>query len=524
MVKRCDTNAPMILWICAALCLHYGAGRMAEWLQSLQIDREALRQVAEKARVCARNDDQVLEIAMADPLLSLSPSSLQPPSRPTPQEPKLLPLQEPSPPKEPEEIPPVVVPPSASPPPSDNRIAIRQHAKEGQSDHPTARFLANKANYVKEETVARQTALDQDDPSSSPGLSHAMLSPHQGDGDRTKIAQSEETQGDPHSNADQPREGEKAAVHAHAPSVPTRGNSSAALSPQDSDWPPPAFTHSPSDPSLSKGNDELQHSARDGWVLSLERPSEAQQRASSFRSNGGNVRFEAKPRLGLGHRGPAGEVNFNLTHEGVFAVLGEEKIHALQARDRQRRKSEHQGKWARVGIERWRNAIENYVSFVKAGNQTALNAAASPFATYLNTIHLQIHPIFADGFLASLQQLPKGHPMNDLKLFTRLEIVLNQSGNILKMGVVRTSGVLAFDLAALEAVQEAVPFVAAPESILSFDGNVYLHWEFHRDEVYACSTMHARPFLLKGNSKSPSVVPDGNHADESLLRHSWSIR
>ena len=27
---------------------------------------------------------------------------------------------------------------------------------------------------------------------------------------------------------------------------------------------------------------------------------------------------------------------------------------------------------------------------------------------------------------------------------------------------------------------------------------MYLHWEFHRDEVYACSTQNARPIMLKG--------------------------
>jgi hypothetical protein len=39
---------------------------------------------------------------------------------------------------------------------------------------------------------------------------------------------------------------------------------------------------------------------------------------------------------------------------------------------------------------------------------------------------------------------------------------------------------------------------------VSPDGNVYLHWEFHRDEVYACSTMNARPFLLNTPKKEPS--------------------
>jgi hypothetical protein len=71
------------------------------------------------------------------------------------------------------------------------------------------------------------------------------------------------------------------------------------------------------------------------------------------------------------------------------------------------------------------------------------------------------------------------------------------------MGVVKTSGITAFDIAALDSVQRAQPFGPAPGAIVSPDGNVYLHWEFHRDEVFACSTMHARPFMLNTPGKPP---------------------
>jgi TonB family protein len=116
-------------------------------------------------------------------------------------------------------------------------------------------------------------------------------------------------------------------------------------------------------------------------------------------------------------------------------------------------------------------------------------------------MHNRIHPIFADSFLDSLDGLPANHPMNDQHLVTRLEIVLARDGRLKKMGIVRTSGITAFDIAALDAVDRAQPFGPAPTAIVSPDGNVYLHWEFHRDEVYACSTMGARPFIL--NTPAP---------------------
>jgi TonB family protein len=128
-------------------------------------------------------------------------------------------------------------------------------------------------------------------------------------------------------------------------------------------------------------------------------------------------------------------------------------------------------------------------------------------------MHNRIHPIFADSFLGSLDGLPANHPMNDQHLVTRLEIILTKDGHLKKMGIVRTSGITAFDIAALDAVDRAQPFGPVPGAIISPDGNVYLHWEFHRDEVFACSTMGARPFILntppKGEDPALPTVPPG---------------
>jgi TonB family protein len=164
-------------------------------------------------------------------------------------------------------------------------------------------------------------------------------------------------------------------------------------------------------------------------------------------------------------------------------------------RDEQRRGGHHE-QWSPSEGTAWHDALENYVSSVRLGNQTALNTAAVPFASYLNAMHNRIHPIFADSFLGSLDSLPKQHPMNDPKVMTRIEIVVSKGGNLVKMGIIKASGITAFDIAALESVNRAQPFGPAPDSIASADGNVYVHWEFHRDEVFACSTMNVRPFLL----------------------------
>jgi hypothetical protein len=219
----------------------------------------------------------------------------------------------------------------------------------------------------------------------------------------------------------------------------------------------------------------------------------------------------AQPSLGmLGLNGTTtpGGINLNLTQQNVVAVVGEDNLRREREADGERRRSAHRGSWKASSFERWRPSIENYVASVKPGNQTALNTAAVPFASYLNAIHNRIHPLFADEFLSSLDELPQEHPMNQPKLVARLEIVLSRDdGRVVKMGIVRTSGVTAFDIAALDSVQRGSPYGKAPGAIVSPDGNVYFHWEFWRDPIYACSTMHARPFLLDVPPASPAPGP-----------------
>jgi TonB family protein len=215
--------------------------------------------------------------------------------------------------------------------------------------------------------------------------------------------------------------------------------------------------------------------------------------------------------FGLGAQAAPGKINLNMNQATVVASIGQDQLRKERVADGERRKSEHRGSFQASNFERWRSAIENYVSTVKPGNQTSLNAARVPFATYLTTIHNRIHPIFADSFLDSISGLPSTHPLANPKLVTHLEIVVGpKDGQIVKMGVVRASGVTAFDIAALDSVKRASPFGPAPNAIVSSDGNVYLHWEFHRDEVFACSTMNARPFMLNLPPQAPPVEPPAN--------------
>jgi TonB family protein len=150
-------------------------------------------------------------------------------------------------------------------------------------------------------------------------------------------------------------------------------------------------------------------------------------------------------------------------------------------------------------VERWQSELWGYVPRITPSNQRPLGRErAIRWAAYLKEMHQRIHPLFADSFVESLRGLPPSDPMNDVHLTTRLEVVLTRDGHIQQMGVVRPSGQTQFDIAALDSVDRAQPFGPAPDAIVSsdFDGFVFLQWEFHRDEVYACSTLGARPSVL----------------------------
>src|SRR6185436_6890592 len=106
-------------------------------------------------------------------------------------------------------------------------------------------------------------------------------------------------------------------------------------------------------------------------------------------------------------------------------AVGKEGIAQARAADGASKLSAHRGSFETNKFQRYKSAIENYEPSVKLGNQTSLNAAKVPFATYINAIHNRLHPIFAEEFLASLDNLPRSHDLNK-DLVTHIEIVLSK--------------------------------------------------------------------------------------------------
>jgi TonB family protein len=219
---------------------------------------------------------------------------------------------------------------------------------------------------------------------------------------------------------------------------------------------------------------------------------------------GGNGRAgepSAAEILGVRGRGPAGTLRALMPrYDNFVAVYGREEIQR-QRQEAAERRSQARGStsddWAVT-----RAALENFTVNVRVGNQTALRAAASPFAAYIVAMHNRIHRTFADGFIAGLASAPANSPLNDRELYTTLEIIMERDGSLHRINIVRGSGTLPFDVGAMNSVRRAAPFGAAPESILSGDGRVYVRWGFYRSERQ-CGPFNVEPFILPNPGGTP---------------------
>lgn len=390
------------------------------------------------------------------------------------------------------------------------RIAVRQHVEDkNQQDNPDAKFLGEHANRVKEETQAKITSTDQNDPKPTPGSSqHQKPGAEPGNADETRVASATGDQDEGSSlpadrplNESQPEPADRRAAQNQA-----QPQSPAEAPAKPSNRAPtqrPGQSAQSADPGARQSPDLIAGQDGSYSMGGPAQPRPKRKRLPPVRATSPSDLFG----LGQGATTASG-INLNLSHSDAVAVVGQQQLQADRRMDQLRRRSKRAGSWRTAGIERYRSAIENYVPSVKPGNTTALNTAASPFATYLNEIHNRIHPIFADDFLGSLSRLPASDPMNRPELKAEVEIVVSKTdGSLVRRGLTKSSGILQFDVSALASVDRAAPFGPPPAAIVSPDGNVYLHWEFYRNPDYACSTYFAHPFILKSAPAPMSPKP-----------------
>lgn len=184
------------------------------------------------------------------------------------------------------------------------------------------------------------------------------------------------------------------------------------------------------------------------------------------------------------------------TYQEVFEERDAERAEEIaDARASQRRRllSGWQGDSAKL-----RASLQNFVPHVQVGNHTQVNAASAAHATMIARMHRRyIHPQWAEGFVRRIESdHPIWHPLNNLELMARLELVIDgESGEVVDVVRLESSGNEFFDGQAIIVAWNITSVAPVPDEVISHDGRVYIHWEFARGPRL-CGTFGARIFKL----------------------------
>ncbi len=546
-----EVQIPIFLWVSAALVAHLVAGGGAEGVKQVQehldADRASIRSLVQGVRQ-GIGGSETTEVDLLDdskpPEPKVEPPTEDKSASETADDDKAneaVPEKK-APPKEadrkrPEPPPPEIKVPEMTPPPPPPEVKKEEPKKEEpkkeeekveaiqipvdplkaiavKNSDPNkianneANRIANVANKVEDEHQDRLRSLDQNDKKPTPGTNASGPSDTIGDSTRDKSGQAEAKAGDPKRAPGEAAEKSESGSH-EAPKPPSPATVARSSAQGGAGVHPVAPTPASKGADGGAGPATPESVATNSGNWSID-PAHPGGNGTSSKPGKKSKHKDFVPgvvgRTGLFAQGDSGGP-INLGWQGFEQAVGPAKLQKEREAVGVAIRAEHAGRYDTNKFERWRPAIENYDPSVKLGDETALNAAEVPFADYLVGIHNRLHPIFGDEFLGSGGADAEG--LSDMTLVTHVEVVLDKSeGKIVRLGVVKRSGSTIFDAVALEALDRASPFGKAPDAIVSPDGNVYLHWEFHRDPFDACSTRNARPILMKHPPKlKPNVPP-----------------
>ncbi len=141
-------------------------------------------------------------------------------------------------------------------------------------------------------------------------------------------------------------------------------------------------------------------------------------------------------------------------------------------------------------------ALHTRKGWVQPGNQEPLGNRQKLFRNYLWVVHEKMHVFFADGFLDSLSMFAPDDPINDISLHAVAEFEILAGGQVNEVRVVKSSGNMMFDAAAVDALYRAGPHRPPPKPLLSWNNRLYLRWGFYRNQR-KCGVFNAEPYILR---------------------------
>jgi protein TonB len=142
---------------------------------------------------------------------------------------------------------------------------------------------------------------------------------------------------------------------------------------------------------------------------------------------------------------------------------------AEQAENRDRR-------WADTGG----NLPQDYVKGLKESERTALNTREFVFYSYFQRIRARLDQAWVPILRQRLIKLYfNGRQLaSDMEHTTKVKVVLNGQGEIIRVEVLSESGTHDLDEAAVSAFNEAGPFPNPPHGIAGLNGLIEIPWEF----------------------------------------------
>jgi TonB family protein len=398
------------------------------------------------------------------PLEPLPPDDLAPPKPPKPErkkpdrkltqedKKKPKPAEKQPPPKQEEVVVPPL-PPMPPPPPPEHKahekiVELDDEDKKVEPP-PDAKYLAQHNSKTDVETRARDTNLEKSQKGEAQESSPSKREDQQVGGEKEKIAELQD---------------QKSELGRKAPDVTPHVNPETASPAPKDEQPEKKSLLSLRDPAprqheLTPETADLSlPKAADGDVMQQNRAVRGD-KSDAARQSGKKVKLALSAK----------------DYEYLFGADAE-----AERRLASKQKSTRQGKFQQR-VARVQAALENFIPEVKPGNQTALNARAAPFAAYIARMHRSIHRLWGFGQLEDWDELSGSSPFNNQNLETTLEMVLNRDGTIDKVTIVRTSGYLPYDAAAIDVAYTAGPYPDPPREIRSANGKIYVHWHFFRD-------------------------------------------
>lgn len=126
------------------------------------------------------------------------------------------------------------------------------------------------------------------------------------------------------------------------------------------------------------------------------------------------------------------------------------------------------------------SASDDHLKDVKQGMQTLLSTREFVYYTYYNRIKDKLRqywePKIKEKMTRILRQGRTIASSNDR--VTRVVIVLDNRGTLVRVQIVGASGVADLDDAAVEAFRAAAPFPNPPKGIVDPDGTIKIRWDF----------------------------------------------